>query len=651
LLKSDYDYGDIYNHLKNIKDLLQFFKPYKSIEQINKLTLVMSKIEVKLVDNIFIDFEEVLVYHKPMKRLSYACQILELIDPKQPDKLLNWFYNLQLKDLKNIFNNFDEAGSLENLKRRFIYFNNIYDKVSQEYKDIFPESWNINLELTKIFCEITKEDILSKLQSGINSEILLNCLNITLEFENKYNNLLHTTYFTKVISKVFEPYLNVWISEQDKALNLKMVEFYSVPKIPAEFQDSTNFKDFLNILRVNSIPNISNSSIEIFKIYQKMLIQILKISNGKILVDLANLFNKYLNEYHDRILAPIINSELELSSESDQLEVIKYLTMLLNTGDYIINNLDDLYTKINNVVAPEYKEKFSFDNLKSIYLNLLSASINKLLGLIQVNLKFSWRQFENNNWEINEASKTLSNYMVDFKTCLSKYSRLILPLIIRESYVKSFCNKLTELVIRDFANNLKLIKPLSILSIEQILSDLKDLKKLISVLPNYSNVNYEPTDEPSDSKYYQTFVNSQFDKLETLLNLLLTPILPVDNLVETYFTMIHDRSIRNFRKFLVLKNLTVVEQRKYVDVFNSNVNTHKNLVDESPILAMIEDPMSSPPPASTTVSVADDTKPKLKINNLEKNLRDLALTGENNITKFNENFKNFGKLFRKDNTD
>lgn len=712
LLKTEYDYKDIYNHLNNIKDLLVFFKPYKSIDEINKLHLIMSKIETRLIDNIFIDFEEILVYNKPMKELSYSCLILELIDIKQKDKLLTWFYNLQLKEIKSIFNHHDEAGSLDNLNRRFIYFNNTLNTVkSKRYQNIFPANWNIDLELATLFCEITKEDILTKLsRTRISSEALLNCLNVTLDFENSLNTALNSTKFTKTILKVFEPYLNIWINEQDKFLNSKLVEFYAVSKIPQEFQAVDNYNDFLNVLKINSIPNISNSSIELFKSYQKILIQILKLSNGKILIDLANLFNKYLAEYHNRILLPILLADNDNSNEAGQIESIKYLTMVLNTGDYILNNLDDLYDKFVNIIDKRFENKnFSFDNLKDLYLGLINRAINKLVDIISRDLRFSWRQFENNNWNNMESTNTLSTYMIDFKSSLTKNCKIILPLIIRESYVRNFCNKLIELILKDFANHLKLIKPLSILNIEQILSDLSDLKKFLKILPLHANPNFNEKEFLKDDKdgqktkeregdvslkYYDKFVDNQFSRLETLLKLLLTPILPVDNVIENYFQFIGDRSLKNFRKFLNLKNLTILEQRKYVDNFNLQLSLENNdLIEESPILSIIDDESnnissaagsgagtgsgasggtintgasnntfgstfssfnnyepSHPLSASTSPPPVDDTKsPKLKINNLEKNLRELALNSENNITKFNENFKNFGKFFRKDN--
>ena len=63
----------------------------------------------------------------------------------------------------------------------------------------------------------------------------------TLEFEKSLG--LHNE-----ISLVFEPYLSIWVHEQDKYLNSKMLEFSAVPQLPPD------------------VPNIAVSSTELFKI-------------------------------------------------------------------------------------------------------------------------------------------------------------------------------------------------------------------------------------------------------------------------------------------------------------------------------------------------------------------------------------------------
>ena len=102
-------YKDILQLLSVVKELLTYFKPYRSIDEINQLNLNILKTQNKLVDDIFIDFEDTIVNKLDNDQLFYGCEILELIDFKYKDKLLNWFYNLQLKDIKSIFNNLDET--------------------------------------------------------------------------------------------------------------------------------------------------------------------------------------------------------------------------------------------------------------------------------------------------------------------------------------------------------------------------------------------------------------------------------------------------------------------------------------------------------------------------------------------------------------
>lgn len=312
-----HNYKEIYQLLGVMKELLLFFQPYKSIDEINQINLKIVHTQNKLIDDIFMDFEE--FHNKDEEQLLYGAQILELIDVKYKEKLLSWFYNSQLRDLKEVFSG--EAGSLDNLNRRFIYFKNILKQV-QQYK-IFP--WDVSKEIVQEFCKMTKLDI-SKLlyNSKVESKSLLDNLTTTLEFEKSLN-------LTNEISLAFEPYLSIWVHEQDKYLNSKILEFSAVSQLPPELKDSSS-----------DVPNIAVSSTELFKIFNRLLAHISKLTDGDTIVDLAKLFNRYLLEYNNRILLPILSTD-DYSNES-----LKYFTMLLNTGDYIIGNIDELYERIRN---------------------------------------------------------------------------------------------------------------------------------------------------------------------------------------------------------------------------------------------------------------------------------------------------------------
>lgn len=652
---SSHNYQEILLLFSVIKELLGFFKPYKSIDEINQLNLMVVSTQNKLIDDIFIDFEDFSTQRLQDRedQLIYGCKILELIDLKYKDKLLNWFFNLQLKDIRSIFNNLDEAGSLDNLNRRYIYFNNTLKSVQERYLEIFPKDWKVDLELSKIFCSMTKQDLINLLtSSNVKSNTLLDNLTATLDLEKLLNDTFKTSEFTLIISLVFEPYLLIWINEQDKLLSSKFAEFMSISQLPSELNEKD---DFLTVLKVNNVPNIANSSTELFKNFQKILTLILKLSNGEILIELSKLFIKYLYDFHNKILAPMVpKNDDELGGG---IEPLKYLTMLLNTGDYVINNIDDLADKFKTLIKDQYEQRLpSYENVKDIYFKLINKSISNLLIKISNDLKFSWRQFLNINWSNLDTINDVSSYMLELKKQIITNLQVILPLIIRESYIRNFNDKLVELLITTLSNNLKFVKPLNMISLEQILLDITNLKDVCLTFPLYSDPNYsESKNTTSSSPSYQKFVSNQFHSFESLLKVLMVPELPIENIIESYFELIGDKSIRNFMKILNLKNIDKSAQSKYIENFKLQLTLDDGtLTNQNQLLSNLEDEEESGSVSISQVSTPtpDFKSPKLlptKINNFEKNLREFAITGESHVNKLNENFKNFGKFFRKDN--
>lgn len=657
------NYENILQSLSVIKELLTFFQPYKSIDEINQLSLTVMKSQHKLVDDIFTDFEEfVNNKYDHEEQLKFGCEILQLIDPKYQQKLLTWYYNYQLKDIKVIFNNYDEAGSLENLSRRYIYFNNILSTVQATMNTVFPQSWHVDLEFSKLFCQLTKTDLnklLSSKRNGlVNSQTILDNLHHTLDFERSLEEKFKSPQFNQIISSVFEPYLTIWVQEQDKVLQSKFVEYVSTSQLPSELSNSKTQQEFMTILKVNTVPNIASSSIDLFKTFQKILTQILKLSNGAILVDLCQLFIKYFFEYHTRVLLPILPSNEE---DLLTLEAIKYITMLLNTGDYIINNIDDLSDKFLNLIQPQFKPRIpSFDSIKDVYYRLINRSISCLITKISENLKPVWRQFVNQNWQQLDSVTDISTYMQDLTTIVKENNiMLTLPLIIRESYVRNVCDKTVELVINSLANNLLHIKPLKTVMLQQILLDIDIFKSVALTFTLYSDANYgskvndQEYNHKGTSKSYTKFVNTQFGMLESLLKLLMVPNEPVENLIEQYFLLIKDSSISNFMKVLKLKSVDYNSNQKYLENFKLQLTIENDLlVKSSSLLANMEEEKiqrDSHEASATPEIKSPNLLPINKINlNIEKGFRDFAINGENNISKFNENFKNFGKFFRKE---
>ncbi|GEQ67563.1 hypothetical protein JCM33374_g1228 [Metschnikowia sp. JCM 33374] len=666
------DYKQIASYLGAVRGLMEFFKPYKSIDEISELYRRIHQTQNKLVDDVFIDFEDSFTNHFTNTQLRYGCEILELADSKYKDKLLTWFYNLQLKEIQTIFSSSGEAGSLENVNRRYLFFQNVITTIRSNYMHAFPEEWGVDIELSKLFCKMTHQEISAKLGTHqVSSTVILDALTVTLAFEKQLNDTFQTDAFSRMVSASFEPYLITWVKDQDALLHSKFMELHSRPKVPPEISAPISSDDLIHVLQVNNVPNFAESSAELFKLFQKSLSQTLKLSKGEILLELSRVFGKYIKEYHHSVLLPVLKSA---SEHPHGIEPIKYLTMLFNTADFIIKNTNDLQDKLFKLVDEPFKKKVSFDSETALYYELIGKAIRALVSKVSTDLNFSWRQFENHSWGSADVVSDTSRYMDDFVSSLTENHRMICPLIIREGYVRNYADKLIESVVGEFVTRLSSVKPLSIIAIEQILLDVSVLKKFFKSLPLFSDPNFDPQKPPEDldvkiPKAYSRHLNSQFSKLESLLKLLLTPTLPIDNIVESYFSIIGDRSLRNFEKVLMLKNISPKEQQKYSENFKLQVLSRENLVEESPILTGffeprsevihpssqqpaqivdVKDLMSSKSPEPNLPDFLKANSAKIQALKLNNPLKDFSLNGESHVNKFNENFKNFGKFFRKD---
>ncbi|KAI5955723.1 VPS53 [Candida jiufengensis] len=644
------NYQEIYKRLGAIKELLAFFQPYKSIDLINQINLMIIYTQNKLIDDIFMDFEEFFKTKsensKKSENLLYGAKILELIDKKNKVKLINWFNNQTLKDLKNIFSQSDEAGSIENLGRRFIFFNKILDQIKS--LTIFPDDWNIFTQIIQEFIKLTKIDLQTSLRNkNIESSTLLDNLTKTIEFEKNLNSNYPNNNFN--ISSIFEPYLSIWVQEQEKLLNSKILEFSSVSQLPAELAKDINA----------NIPNVAVTSTELFKTFHKILSQILKLSNGEILINLARLFNKYLFEYVNKILLPILPRN---NDDISGIESIKYLTMLLNTSDYMVSNIEELNEKFQIIISSNYKDFLPQLN-SEIFAQLIQKSVSGLLVKLTNDYKSCWREFFNIDWENLDNVSDVSSYMTDLKRITSDNLKMILPLIIRDSYIRNFNDKLVELLVTTILNNLKFIKISNVINLEQILLDIISLKDLCLNLPNLG--------QKEITKSYTKYVNNHFHELESIIKVLMIPnTTPIENYIESYFELIEGKSINNFTKLLNLKKINKNDQFKYIENFKLQLsienttdqisNNHhinhllNNLEDEEMLESSMITSTPTPKPiihtSSTRISSPEIKSPNLlpKMNQFEKNIRDLAMTGETHVNKFNENFKNFGKFFRKD---
>lgn len=461
--------------LQAVIQLMAHFKSYRSIDQIAILSRNVADIQRDLLEQVCEDFE--LAFAKgevAQKRgmLSEACLVADALGEHARLRIVTWYCNTQLREYRQVFRNNEEAGSLDNISRRYSWFRRILKIYDEENAAIFPASWRVNETLANIFCEGTRDDfkgILSRsVRSGqaIDVNLLLSCLQETLEFEHSLERRFapasrsstdtltstETPAFGQSISTAFEPYLSVWVEAQDKQLAALLPKYRQQPLRPLEEEFNSH--------------SVISSSTELFTFYRHSLAQCAKLSTGGSLAELAKVFAKYLDQYAQQVLLNYI-SERPTAHTPSKVPSIEDLVSVLNTADYCYTTCTQLEEKIKGRLDESLKQSVDLQSPADSFMGIASAAVRGLVRQVEINLEPCWREMRNTPWSKIEAVSDQSSYVSEMLSRTKEKASEILQLLHKQQYARAFTDHLVELM-ASLINNVFQCKPVSETGAEQV---------------------------------------------------------------------------------------------------------------------------------------------------------------------------------------
>ncbi|THC93914.1 hypothetical protein EYZ11_006596 [Aspergillus tanneri] len=582
-------YRDCAQLLQAVIQLMAHFKSYRSIDQIALLSRNVADIQRELLEQICEDFELTFVKGEVTQKrttLSEGCLVMDALGEHAKSRLVTWYCNFQLREYRQVFRNNEEAGSLDNISRRYSWFKRILKIYDEDYAAIFPASWRVDEILANVFCEGTRDDfkgILSRsVRNGqaIDVNLLLSCLQETLDFEHSLERRFvspsrpstdtfastEAPVFSQAISEAFEPYLSVWVEAQDKQLAALIPKYRQQPLRPADEEFHSNI--------------VISSSIELFTFYRHALQQCSKLSTGGSLADLAKVFAKYLDQYAQQVLLYYI-SERPTGHTPSKIPTLEELISVLNTADYCYTTCNQLEEKIKGRLDKNLKQSVDLQSQADSFMGIASAAVRGLVRQVEIDLEPCWREMRNTPWNRLEAVNDQSSYVGELLSKTQTRSSEILLLLHKQQYARAFSDHLVELICNLFITSISQCKPISETGAEQMLLDAYTLKTgLTSLLP-----------APAPAGFVKR-VNNSFAKIETLLKTVQVQPSPPEALVQAYLLHIGDRNNANFRKILDLKGIrSRQEQNHLVELFQVHRASDRhapNLQQNNPVLAAMQ---------------------------------------------------------------
>ncbi|EEH19110.2 hypothetical protein PABG_01429 [Paracoccidioides brasiliensis Pb03] len=602
-LSKSRQYRDCAQLLAAVIQLMAHFKTYRSIDQIATLSRNVADIQRELLEQVCEDFE--LIFAKgeiPQRKgvLAEGCLVMEALGDMAKSRLITWYCNTQLREYRQVFRGNEEAGSLDNISRRYSWFRRMLKTYDEEHASIFPPSWKVCEILANVFCEGTREDfkeILSRsVQNGqtLDVNLLLSCLQETLNFEQSLDKRFtsasrtSTDTFTSIdapvfgqsISEAFEPYLSVWIEAQDKQLASLIPKYRQQPIRPPD-------EDFTSRL-------VIPSSTDLFTFYRHSLAQCAKLSTGASLSELSKLFAKYLDQYAQQVLLYFVTERASGQTPS-KIPSLEDLILVLNTADYCYSTCNQLEEKIKSRIDESFKQNIDLQNQADAFMGVASSTVRGLVRIVEVELEPSWKEMRNKSWNRLETVSDQSSFVAILLSSAKSKSKEILEMLHKQQYARAFADNLVEHLSSNYIANIFQCRPVSETGAEQMLLDAYTIKSGIATILS-----------PPPAGFTKR-LNTSFQKVDSLLKTLQVRASPPEALVQAYLIHIADRSDANFRKILEIKGIrSKQEQNHLVELFQIHKTSDRhapNLQQCNPLVAQLQPATSSTTaPATSSVS-------------------------------------------------
>uniref|UniRef100_T1J5E2 Vacuolar protein sorting-associated protein 53 homolog n=1 Tax=Strigamia maritima TaxID=126957 RepID=T1J5E2_STRMM len=392
--------------------------------------------------------------------------------------------------------------------------------------------------------------------------------------------------FNGIISRCFEPHLNIYIEFQDRNLADLIEQFvhdFKQQGLPRSDMEGGSV--------------VVPSCADLFLFYKKSMVQCSQLSTARPMLELTATFQKYLKEYAIKLLQNNLpNSLATLTSTSGIIqnfqsflkegEVLKFtleeqyrICCILTTAEYCLETTQQLEDKLKEKIDPNLSAKVNLSAEQDIFHNVITNSIQLLVQDLEAACEPALTAMGKIQWQSVNTVGDQSSYV----SAITTHIKQTLPVIRANlapsrKYFTQFCIKFANSFIPKFINHLFKCKPISTVGAEQLLLDTHSLKTVLLDLPS---VGSQITRKAPAS--YTKIVVKGMTKAEMILKVVMAPHYPSQSFIENYIKLLPESDIVEFQKILEMKGVKKAEQNVLMESFRATPLGAPGLVNLNPL--------------------------------------------------------------------
>ena len=604
----DNQYKEAANAIAASNDIMEYFKEYRHVTQVNSLYQKKDALCNSLLNTICEELKsDIGLLPNNSDRLYDACLAINAMGDKAIAEVKTWFTQYKLAPYESLFDpKAEKPIEFNETEKRFEWIKRALKEYDKLYDEVFPPSWGFKSQLCQEFCRITKlqlNEILMMNVEGIKNievEVLVKVLNSTISFEKSLNEYLISIYpLTEEQKKNNNNFLDINVIEeiQSKYMDIKKernpnrkdpnsTPHYRLFRVTGVISESfepymnsyvTNEEKKIKEIIINLVQNdriegkLYVSSLYLFNNIKQAMSRCLTFSKSKTFFDLCIKFKEIFLFYIEKIL----NQKFNLNFFSNEINKNKNLKQndftpicyLINTCDYCITTIGALTSSVQEKIEEKYQNNISYDDIVGKFREIYK----KCFDLLSTDLKNSVESqlqtgIVRKNWVLVNGSPPDTNaFVIGISKILNDEFNLIKS-ILQEEFLCHYLNVVPKIISESLIIYLYKIKKIDEAGAQEIYTNIGELKNIILNL-YYVVVKPVPgQNKENDSRYncLNMILKKEMSRVENRLKTLGSIVAEFGN---AYKNFVEDKSREDFDKLLQLRGIRKNDIVDYEKIF------------------------------------------------------------------------------------
>ncbi|PVU92470.1 hypothetical protein BB559_003704 [Furculomyces boomerangus] len=572
--------------------LIDSFQGYYRIPEFVKLKDQIERIkrdaEIQVVKEfeLGINQQGAVVGHS--KDLKDACLVADSLGCK--NKIIEYYIETQLRSYKDIFQLNDDVSELENVSRRYAWLRRILRNYTEVHESLFPEKWEIGLNLCFRFCSLTNEMLHEQLKNSHNVDVkaMMDSLSATIAFEGQLDKRfdieekinirtgssiyvnsvgIECKSFKHTISSTFEPFLYHYVRSEDR----QIIDKFKIIPITGE---STSSNDLM----------VLSSSTDLLYHYRESLGKCVILSTKKTMYSLSKVFDEKMARYSHVVLSAKVPRHV--GTKRLGFSDIKTACLIANTAEFCANSIYQLEEKMVEKIDSEYKSRITFDTAQSALMSSINSAIGCLVETLISLCEPGFSQMSRIVWSNLSTVGDQSEYVFLISSALDESITETKTQLTNPRNFKLYCDRLVHEFVGRYISTIQGLKLVSELGAEQLLLDFQSIKQALLSIPLLNQSEVDGKDDEKLSKKaaasYIELTNKKLNSAEHLLKALLAPANVPEVLVGQFLLLFPSGPVNVLKQVLELKGVRgSALQQTYFEILKDNMVFPTNQKDEN----------------------------------------------------------------------